>query len=315
MPVERSQRREALIGGSAIAAFALAFLLIFFLADLRKLFVRKDDMYVLMPSAAGLKSRSEVVIAGQTVGEVQEIVVRPPGADSLNRVLVHFQIERRHREHIRTNSEARVANIRMMGDPVLDVTPGDPALPALQPGDTIQLRTVTGPAAAFEKARSLQASLQTLVRESRTVTQQARARSNQAARIGRQLIVFSNELRSFTTTMQEGPINTLSDPEFNRILRNLGSSIGELQTSFARAVQRAGAARADAEPVLRRLAARADTISTTIAGLQRAIANSGGGLLVRAQTDTAIFKALHGAQAQLDSLIAETKRNPTRFWF
>jgi ABC-type transporter Mla subunit MlaD len=315
MPIERSQRREALIGASAIGAFALAFLLIFFLADLRKLFVRTDDMYVLMPSAAGLKSRSEVVIAGQTVGEVKEIVVRPPGVDSLNRVLVHIQVERRYREHMRDNSEARVASLRMMGDPVLDITPGNPALPPLQPDDTIKLRTVTGPAAAFEKARSLQASLQALVRESRTVTRQAQARSTQAARIGRQLIIFSNELREFTVTMQEGPINTLSDPEFNRILRSLGSSIGELQRSFARAAQRAGAARSDAEPILRRLAARADTISTTIAGLQRAIANSGGGLLVRAQTDTAIFKALHGAQAQLDSLIAETKRNPTRFWF
>jgi ABC-type transporter Mla subunit MlaD len=304
-----------MIGGGAVLAFALAFLLIFFLADLKKMFVRTDDMYVLMPSAAGLETGAEVVIAGQAVGEVKEIVVRPPGADSLSRVLVHFRVERRHREHIRANSEARVANLRMMGNPVLDVTPGDPALPALEPGDTIQLRTMATPAAALVRARSLQASLQSLVRESRTVTRQASARSAQAARIGRQLAVFSNELRSFTSAMQEGPINTLSDPEFNRTLKSLGSSIGQLKTSFTRAAERAHAARADAEPALRRLAARVDTISSVVAALQARITEGGGGLLIRAQTDTAIFKALHEAQDQLDSLIAETKRNPKRFWF
>jgi hypothetical protein len=122
-------------------------------------------------------------------------------------------------------------------------------------------------------------------------------------------------LREFTLAVQEGPINTLSDPEFKRIVGSLGSSIGELRQTFMQAAERARAARDDAEPALRRLAARADTISMQITTLQNAIASSGGGLLVRAQTDTAIVKALHEAQVQMDSLIAETKRNPLRFWF
>jgi ABC-type transporter Mla subunit MlaD len=315
MPAERSQSREAWIGGMAVLALVLAFLLIFFLADVRRLFTRTADMYVLMPSAAGLKPGALVLIAGQPVGEVKEILVRPPGVDSLSRVFVHIKVERRHLEHIRANSEARVASFRMMGDPVLAVTPGDAALPALEPGDTIKLRTVATPAQAIAKARSLEASLQALLRESRTVSRQARSRSAQAARIGRQLAIFSDELRAFTFTMQEGPINTLSDPEFNRIMSSFGASIGQLKARFAQALERARLAGSDAEPALRRLIARTDTIATAMADLQRAIAAGGGGLLVRAQTDTAIFKALHGAQRQLDSVIAETKRNPTRFWF
>jgi capsule polysaccharide export protein KpsE/RkpR len=106
-----------------------------------------------------------------------------------------------------------------------------------------------------------------------------------------------------------------SDPEFKRMVGNLSALIGDLRTSFTRAAERASAAQSEAEPALRRLAARADTINAQIAQLQTAIAAGGGGLLVRAQTDSAIVKALHGAQLQMDSLIAETKRNPLRFWF
>ena len=58
-----------------------------------------------------------------------------------------------------------------------------------------------------------------------------------------------------------------------------------------------------------------DTIRAILTDIQARIDAGGGGLLIRAQTDTAIIKAFHEAQVQLDSLIAETKRNPSRFWF
>lgn len=315
MPGERSQRREALIGGAVVLTLTLAFLLIFFLADLRRLFLRTDDLYVLMPSAAGLKNGSVVWVAGRAVGEVKDIEVRPPDVDSMHRVAVHIEVEHRHLEHIRQDSEGRVTSFRMIGDAVLDISPGSPGQPVVEAGDTLQLRTVGTPAAAIARARSLNASLQLLLRESQIVRQHARARSAQAARLRDQLVRTGREFRDFSLALQEGPLNTLSDPEFNRIMSQMGAAIGELKQAFTRAADRARAARSDAEPALRRLVARADTISAAIAQLQAAMSAGGGGLLVRAQTDTAIVKALHGAQLQLDSLIAETKRNPARFWF
>lgn len=315
MPRERSQNREALKGGLAVGALILAFLLIFFLADVRRWFTKTDDLHVLMPSAAGLEPGSPVWIAGQTVGEVKEIEVRPPGSESLQRVRVHVEVERRYREHIRQDSEARVTSFSVIGDPVLDITPGNPGLPMIEPDDTLGARASGNAGATIERALSLQASLNELVRESKVVATRARDRQAHAERMMNQLMTSVRELDAFTTAVQEGPVNTLSDPEFNRVLKSLGGTITELQTSFQRAAERARAARTDAEPVLRRLAARTDTISQAIAQLQLAITQNGGGLLTRAMTDTAIVKALHGAQAQLDSLVAETKRAPWRFWF
>jgi ABC-type transporter Mla subunit MlaD len=299
----------------ALGALLLLFLLVFFAADVRQFFKRTDDLFVLMPSAAGLREGSLVWVAGQTVGAVKRIAVRPPGSDSLQRVLVHVEIERRHREHVRADSEARVTSFRVIGDPVLDITPGDPALPAIEPGDTLQFRAQGSPAAALQRAVSLHASLRALLRESKQVEANVRDRSAQAARVSRQLMVSARELRAFTITVQEGPVNTFSDPEFKRIIESLAGTIGQLRRSFAQAVERARGAHADAAPALARLSARTDTIAGAIAQLQQAVAAGGGGLLIRAQTDSAIVKALHGAQAQLDSLVVETRRNPLRFWF
>ncbi|HEY0305783.1 MAG TPA: MlaD family protein [Longimicrobiales bacterium] len=314
MPRERSKSREALMGSLAVGSLLLAFLLIFFLADLRRFFTRTDDLHVLMPSAAGLKPGSLVWIAGQTVGEVKEIVVRPPGSDSGQRVHVRIEVERKHREHIRRDSRVRITSFRVIGDPVLDITPGNPAAPGLQADDTLLFRAEGTPGAAFVQARSLHNSLRELLVDSRVVNTRIQDRRAHAQRVGDHLTVTGRELREFTLALQEGPVNALSDPEFNRAMSDLGKTIAELRDSFARAAERARAAGSESAPAWRRITARTDTISQAIAQVQQAISRNGGGLLTRAMTDSAIVKALHGAQAQLDSLIVETKRSPWRFW-
>ncbi len=315
MLAERNPNREALWGGLAILVLVLFFLFIFFLADIRRAFTPTDDLYVLMPSAAGLQPGSLVWVAGQTVGEIKDIEVRPPGSDSLQRVAVHVEVERKHREHIRRDSDARVTSFRVIGDPVLDITPGTPSAPPVAAGDTLGFRTQGSPAAAIARATSLQADLRQLVLESKTLSANARDRSESARRLGNRLVTTAREFRAFTIAVQEGPLNTLSDPVFNRVMSELGATISELRTSFARAAERAEAAKSEAAPALQRLTARVDTISRAVAQLQQAMAQGGGGLLTRAATDSAIVKALHGAQAQLDSLVVESKKNPLRFWF
>jgi ABC-type transporter Mla subunit MlaD len=315
MAIERSQKREATVGLIAISVLIFSFLMIFFLADLRRLFTPTATLYVLMPSAAGLRATSEVWVAGKTVGEVKEIEVRPPNIDTLQRVAVRVSVAERDLEHIRQDSKARITSFRMIGDAVLDISPGSAALPGIKANDTLRMRMSGTPAAAIERALSLKESLQDLVAESRSLGTRARDRTAQAASMSRQVMATAHELEAFTKALDEGPLmNTFSDPEFKSIVNSLSASMEELRNSFARAADRAKKARSDAEPSLRRLTARADTISAQIALLQTAIANGGGGLLVRVQTDSAIFRALHDAQEQMDSLIAETKRKPWRFW-
>ena len=57
---------------------------------------------------------------------------------------------------------------------------------------------------------------------------------------------------------------------------------------------------------------RASGLSDQMKQLQDQFAN---GSLPRFAQDSAIMKALHAAQLELDSLMAITRRNPLRFWF
>ena len=312
---ERSQKREAMLGAAAIGFMVLAFLLIFFLADVRRAFIKTDALVVLMPTAAGLRAGSEVWIAGRTVGEVTDILVRPPDVDSMRRVAISIKVEHEAIDHIRRDSEARITSFSLIGDPVLDITPGTPAGAPIQPNDSLLMRSYGSPAVAIASAVSLRENLKKLVADSRTLATPTRERSRQVALMLQHLDVTKREFETFTDIMQHGPLNVFSDPEFNRVVGQLGRTIGELQASFQQAAQRARNANSESGPVFTRLAARADTISQEIAKLQAAMKAGGGGLLVRAQTDTAIVKALHRAQVQLDSLIVESKRNPTRFFF
>jgi len=315
MPTERSQRREIIKGGAAIGCAIFLFLGIFFLENVRRLFTPHDTLYVMMSSAAGLRPGALVWLAGQPVGEVKEITVRPPGTDSLQRVLVRIKVESRQREHIRHDSEVIVTSARVIGDAVLNISPGSPTSPVLEENDSLRLRPTTSPAAAMESALALQAGLERLIAETRTLGSSTHTRLQQTERLRVQLSVTLREFTDFVETMQEGPLNTFSDPEFNRVLSSLGRKIGELQKSFQRAGERARKVRADAGPAFSRLAARADTIQMEISNLQAAVSAGGGGLLVRTQKDSSIFKGLQRARVQLDSLIAETKSNPLRFWF
>ena len=300
---------------AAMAVILLLALLIFFMAEVRRIFVRTDTLYVTMPSAAGLRAGSPVWIAGRTVGEVKNITVRPPDADSVHRVLIRIDVERRYVQHIRRDSEARVTSFRVIGDPVLDITPGSASAAALGEGDTLALRQKGTMGAVLARARSLQGSLKEILADSRRLGSLAGQRRGQATRLGQQLAIANREFADLVEAVQFGPLNTFSDPEFNRVLSSLGGTIGELRESFSRAADRARSARSDAGPAFDRLAARADTIQQAITRLQENISRGGGGLLIRAQKDSAIVKTLHDAQTQLDSLIAETKRNPLRFWF
>jgi ABC-type transporter Mla subunit MlaD len=315
MPIERSQKREAMLGMTALIILFVSFLLIFFLADLRRAFTPTDELFVLMPTAAGLQKGAPVWIAGQTVGEVKDIEVRPPNSDSLQRVAVRVSVESRHFEHIRRDSQARVASVRLIGDPGLEITPGTPGRPPVEEGDTLRTRPIPSPYATLERARALRASMQGLLDETRKISPQLRDRSAQTANLGNRLMGVARELQEFADAFDQGPINTLGDAEFMRTVSSISTMLDELRDTFNRAAARANTASADIAPAFRRLAARADTISTQITQLQQAIANSGGGLLTRAQTDSAIVKTLHSARAQMDSLVAETKKNPLRFWF
>jgi hypothetical protein len=179
--------------------------------------------------------------------------------------------------------------------------------------DSLHVRPRGTLLALLEKTEALTQSFDLLFAEMRAARAPAERRAEDLEKIDRQLLASAAGLRKLFDDLDD--FQTFSDPVLTRALRRVSDNGRELGKQLRAAVDRARAAHADASPSLEQLAARADTMTSILADMNARIAQSGGGLLIRAQRDSAIIKGLHEAQTQLDSLMAETKRNPLRFWF
>lgn len=297
-----------------VAILAVASL-VFFIQDIVRLFQPSNDIIALMGDAGALDRGSPVWIAGNPVGLVKSVVIRGADVDSAERVAVTMEIPRKYQQNVRRDSKVRMTSARLIGEPVLDISPGSANSPILHDGDTLSARGRSTIEGLMDRSMVISNGLRGLFADMDAMKEVASIAPERFDRINTNLQLVTVQFRDLTVAMQNGPAKAFADPEFKAALSDLQNLAGRLSEAFAAAADRAGRARRDAEPALRRMSARADTIRTELSKVQNRITAGGGGLLLRAQKDSAIIKAVHGAQLQLDSLIAETKRNPLRFWF
>jgi ABC-type transporter Mla subunit MlaD len=240
---------------------------------------------------------------------------RSTASDSTERIAVTLRIPRKYAGLLRRDSEARITSARVIGRPVVDIAPGSTSAAQLGDMDSIKIRPRASLEAIMDKARQLDDSFEALFAEMRAAKRPAERRVADLDRLERQFSASIKGMKQLVDALDESPIAVLSDPQWKRTVNSLSEHGRNLTTQLQSAVDRARAAHSDARPSLERLASRADTISSILAGIKAQVAQTGGGLLLRAQRDSAIVAGLHEARVQLDSLIAQTKRNPLRFWF
>lgn len=119
--------------GLAIAAYG-----VFRVGDLLNIFTGRYELVALFPTAAGLVEGSAVTVAGLRVGQVEEVALIPLQRQFAgNHVSVRISVSQDVREQIRADSRAQLRTQGLLGDRYIDVEPGSPGAPVLQPGDTI----------------------------------------------------------------------------------------------------------------------------------------------------------------------------------
>lgn len=316
MAKERGQKRHARFGLAIIGGIIALTILIFFIPDAYRRLTPSAELVAVMAKAGALDKASEVWIAGRKVGDVLSVQLRPADVDSTVRVAVRLRVPRKYMQHVRKDSEVRVTSARLIGEPAIDILPGSPDSPPAEDGDTLRVRAGGSLEGVLDRTFRVSASLDALFTDMRAIERASgNAREREIARLNRNLKSTMGEFRTLMKTMETTPLRTLSDPQFQQLLSRLSTRSTQLGAALRDAAGRAARAKSDAQPSLDRLTARADTIQAVIADLQARINAGGGGFLIRAQRDSAITKAIAETQLQLDSLIAETTRNPLRFWF
>jgi phospholipid/cholesterol/gamma-HCH transport system substrate-binding protein len=158
------------VGLVILAALGIIVLAGYKLGQAANLFTRRYELIVFLPSANGLRPGGSVTLAGQLVGTVKEIQFLPVDFDTTRNLRIVARIDRSLSEQIRRDSEARLRTMGLLGDKVLDISPGTPRYAVLQPGDTLRAAVSLDYDAVIEKAAGAVDDMVVLTRDLRTIT-------------------------------------------------------------------------------------------------------------------------------------------------
>jgi phospholipid/cholesterol/gamma-HCH transport system substrate-binding protein len=137
-----SKARTMRVGGLIAGALVVLMTFVFFIGSEQKIFARKNEYNVRFDSVAGLAEGNPVRMSGVTLGVVKDI--RLPQDPKARDVFISLMVDRKYAERIRGDSRARLKKLGLLaGDNYIDITPGSPRFPELEPGAIIPAQRQT----------------------------------------------------------------------------------------------------------------------------------------------------------------------------
>jgi len=304
------------VAGIILAAVAILGLAAWKLGQAANLFTQRYELVVYLPNANGLRPGGSVTLAGQLVGTVRDIDFLPVDFDTTRNLRVVARIDRDLREQIRRDSEARLRTMGLLGDKVLDISPGTPRYPVLQPGDTIRVAPSLDYEAVLAKAAGAVDDVVGLAADLRRITSGlARGQGTMG-----QLLTNRAMYDELTGAMARanGLFASLQNPNgtFGRMLNDpalynrLTSAVASLDSTLAAVHSTQGS--------MGRLL-RDTTLYTNLVGIAQGadslmkMLTSGQGMAGQMLTDQTLYDQLNKLVTDLSEVLGDVRRDPRRY--
>ena len=124
------------VGLLVSASLIILMLFLFFIGSEQKIFARKNEYEVRLENVSGLSQGNPVRMSGVTIGTIRDIYL--PQDPKQKQVEIVVMIDRKYAERVRGDSRVRLKKMGLLtGDSYIEVTPGTPRFPALDPGAII----------------------------------------------------------------------------------------------------------------------------------------------------------------------------------
>ena len=114
-----ARRYETIVGIFVVASMAALLVMILIVAQQEGLFQEYVKYRTIFKNVSGLKSGSEVHLAGGTVGNVLNTAINPEG-----NIVVTFQVLKKYSDRVRDDSRSTIGFMGLLGDKSLDLTSG-----------------------------------------------------------------------------------------------------------------------------------------------------------------------------------------------
>lgn len=126
------RKYETVVGIFVVASLAALLVMVLIIAQQERLWEEHVEFRAVFKNVGGLKTGSEVRLAGVTVGNVKSITI-----DTQGQIIVTFEVVGKYRSQIRQDSRATIGYQGLLGDKSLDLTAGSPDQPEIAAKGTV----------------------------------------------------------------------------------------------------------------------------------------------------------------------------------
>jgi phospholipid/cholesterol/gamma-HCH transport system substrate-binding protein len=307
----------------AVGLLVLAFG-IYQVGRLFDVFASRYSLFTLVENSAGLSSGAPVTLAGQRVGQIDEVRFIPV-QERVGRanVRIRFSVNRNIQDQIRGDSRAVLRTQGLLGDRYIDITPGSPAQRVLAEGDLIPAEPALDIEQVLETAaRTLDEVQLIAVDLAATTGRLARGEGTVGAlladdRLYERMTIATSELAGLLATMNrsDGTISRLiRDPAmYERMegaldrLDSLGATILAGQGTLGRLVRDESLYEG-----LVGVVGRADTSLGHVEGFVGGLTEAEG-TIARLLEDPALYDEFLRTIVDIQNLIQDIRANPRAY--
>lgn len=311
------------VGSLIVVAILVLGIALYKLGQAVNLFAKRYELQAYLKEAGGLREGGSVMVAGQLAGTIRKIELLPVDVDTTRNVRLVVGIDEKLQEQVRGDSKARVKTLGLLGDKIIDISPGTPRAAPLQDGDTLRVQESLDYEQVLTKAASAVDDVVGLTKDMRTLT---RSLVSGKGTVGQLLTNPSlyNQLEQTlgrTNAMLARVQNSrgtlgrlLDDPGlYNEMvgavagvdslvmsMRSRNSSMGRLITDSTMYTQAMTTMQS-----FTAIAANADTLMKNLA--------AGRGSVGKALTDDQLYTSLQKLVDDFTALVADIRKDPSRY--
>src|SRR5690606_39505278 len=138
MTTYRARDRSAVAGTMLVHYLVALGAAIFYLYVIQRALLSTYRFHVLLRDAPGVRPGTPVTVAGIEVGWVTRVALAPVNSGRVAKIVLTLELRNAVRSQVRRDSEVRLREVRLLGDPAVDVVPGSLAADVLAPGDALR---------------------------------------------------------------------------------------------------------------------------------------------------------------------------------
>ena len=304
------------VGLLILVALGVMTLAVFKLGQAANLFSERYQLVAFLSNANGLREGGQVTIAGQIAGAVQSIEFLPPDADTTRNLRVVFEIDERLKPQVRADSKARLRTLGLLGDKILDISPGTPRFAVLEAGDTVPMGESLDLEQVIQRASSAVEDMVGLTHDLREITGGIVRGEGTVGQLLTNRSLYDELTVTLTRTNQmiarlQNPNGTIGrmieDPTLYRSMVSAVASVDAL-------VKKANAENGTLGKLLSDTTLYASIVGIAQSGdwLVSMIA-SGQGTAGKLLTDQQLYDQLLKSVTDLNAILEDVRKNPQRY--